>query len=226
MSEKSSPEIVLEYIKVFIWPFLAVGAVLWLGGDLKEILETRTVKIGVLEIGNRISGLDSTLQNTLVVQKDNLNKIIALSNNEDVKKYAQLNIDSIESTQKGIKKDIQTIQGALPQPSASTSEKNDPVPTETQVGNKPPTTAAGWEAQGFDYLLKRDILPALDAFTQAEKVWPDYHNVSEIKGLLIQNQAALQSKSSEKWKEIYQEILSKYSWGMPSSARLGMQSQL
>jgi hypothetical protein len=92
--------------------------------------------------------------------------------------------------------------------------------------DKAPVTAADWEVRGFNHVLEKDISQALEAFTQAEKLWPDYHNVSEIRRLLIQKQDALKVKDSAQWKEVYQKILSQYSWGMPSDVSARIQNQI
>ena len=75
-------------------------------------------------------------------------------------------------------------------------------------------------------MLKKKIAPAVAAFSQAEKMWPDYHNVAEIRRRLIQNQDALRSAADPAWNELYRTILSQFSWGMPADARQQMQQRI
>lgn len=94
-----------------------------------------------------------------------------------------------------------------------------------------PTTTAGetrddassWEAKGFSFLLNKDAQAALDAFSHAEKLWPSFHSVAEIKKLLQDNQAALiaapKEGASDVWVNFYRTLVTKYSWGMPADVR-------
>lgn len=90
--------------------------------------------------------------------------------------------------------------------------------------------ASSWEAKGFSFLLNKDAQAALDAFTHAEKLWPSFHSVSEIRKLLQDNQAALiaapKEGTSEVWVNFYRTLVTKYSWGMPADIKekLGQQS--
>ena len=49
MVDKNRAELILEIVKIFIWPVLIVLTALWLGPDLKDMLKDRTWKIGVVE---------------------------------------------------------------------------------------------------------------------------------------------------------------------------------
>jgi hypothetical protein len=83
--------------------------------------------------------------------------------------------------------------------------------------------AAEWELKGFDALIRKDGETALQAFTNAEKLRPSYHNVSEIKKLLEKNRAALNAApkdgKSEAWSSVYRTITTNYSWGMPADVK-------
>ena len=92
------------------------------------------------------------------------------------------------------------------------------------------TSAEEGERQGFEYILSNNIDGAIRAFAKAEKIWPTYHNVSEIRDLLESKRpslgAASETERDRVWQEIYGEILSKYSWGMPSDVRTQIRSRL
>lgn len=83
----------------------------------------------------------------------------------------------------------------------------------------PHSEAANLERKGFDAIVAKDAETALEAFTQAETLWPNYHNLSEIKKLLEDNRAALTAASrdgkSEPWSNLYRTLISKHAYGMP-----------
>lgn len=70
------------------------------------------------------------------------------------------------------------------------------------------------EKQGFEALLNRDFAGAEQALSEAARVWPDYHNVAEVRKLLLANRAKLKSGDGQAWKEIYAAIIDRYSWGL------------
>ncbi len=228
MTEKSRAEFILEVIKTFLWPALIVAGVIWLGDDLKQILNTRQVKIGgIIEVGDKVSNLQSTLQDELLVQKDFLTKIV--SNAADagkVKQVANEALSNIENAEKGVNKEIKNIQQTIPQ--AASQEPAHPTgePAPRAANGKTPNTAKGWEALGFDELVARDADSAIAAFSEAEKIWPDYHNVAEIRQLLVRDREKLGAKNDANWKALYQKVLGEFSWGMPAEARQKMRKSM
>jgi hypothetical protein len=70
------------------------------------------------------------------------------------------------------------------------------------------------EKQGFEALLNRDFSGAEQALSQAVRLWPEYHNVAEVRKLLLSNQAKLKAGDDQAWKEIYAAIIGRYSWGL------------
>jgi len=225
MTEKSRPEFVLEAIKIFIWPVLIIAGVIWLGDDFKDILKSRTFKIGgVLEVGERVSALQSTLQDELLSQKDALNKILAHSADPGkVQNFATEALNNIEKAQLGVKKEIQNIQKNIPQALPAESGQPSIPQTQQEANAKNPRTARDWETLGFKHLIAWEVEPSIQAFAEAEKIWPDYHNVAEIRQLLSNNKEALGTRESPGWKEVCQKILTEYSWGMPPDVRQDMQ---
>lgn len=221
MAEKSTPEIILEFVKIFIWPTLAVIAVLWLGPDLKEILKSRTWKIGIIEVGDRVSNLEETLTEELMVQQKYLDEI--LKNPGDagqVEGYATQAKEAIQNAQEGVRKEIRNIRETLPEQQFPAEPAKEAPLSGTREN---PTTARGWERLGFEYLIDRNVQAATEAFSEAQKIWPDYHNVSEIRSLLVQRQDELKKRDAAGWETIYKEILARYSWGMPLDVREQMQ---
>ncbi len=213
MSGKSRAEFILEVIKLLLWPTLIVIAVMWLQDDVIDLLKSRTWKIGIIEVGNKIENLENTVQGELILQKDYLIKI--LNNSSDstkVREYVHLAMGSIENAQSGVKKDIQSIQETIP-------ERRESQLVSQQTMEEKPKTAKRWEYLGFNNLVEMEIDDAIEAFTESEKLWPNYHNVSEIRLLLVEKREILKAKDSPEWRALYNEILEKYSWGMPSDIR-------
>ena len=89
------------------------------------------------------------------------------------------------------------------------------VPAVT-TSTTPNEDAENWELKGFGFLFDRDAESALQAFKNAEKLSPEFHNVTEIRKLLEQKQteltAAPKDAPSDAWKSLYATIKDKYSW--------------
>lgn len=215
MGEKNRPELILEAIKILLWPVLIAGIVFWFQADVAHILKNRTWKLGIIEVGDRIETLRDTLQGDLLRQKDYLDKIQKNSSNAgEVTKYVQLALNSIKNAQSGVKIEIQTIKEAIP-----TEVRQDTFLVSPQTAEEKPNTAKGWEQLGFDKLTEKEIDDAIEAFTESQKLWPDYHNVSEIRKLLVEKREKLKEKDSSEWNNLYKRILQNHSWGMPSNIR-------
>ena len=222
MTEKNRGEFVLEVVKTLRWPLLVVLGVLWLGTDLKDILKNRTWKIGVVEVGDSITGVGDSLQNSVQIQHDYLVRIKSNAGDKDkVIKLTEKAAQQLTIAQSGATKEIQNIQQAIPQTEGINQEG-----TSEQMKSKPnitsPKTARDWEVLGFSYILARDVRAAIDAFSQAEKIWPDYHNVSEIRRALVRDSDRLAEKNSPEWKDLYRHVLTQLSWGMPTGVRQRM----
>jgi hypothetical protein len=84
--------------------------------------------------------------------------------------------------------------------------------------------------KGFDFLVSKDAAAAIKAFASAERLWPSYHNVAEIRKLLEDNRAALVSAPregrSDAWSNVYRVLIKQYSWGMPADVKSKLSEQL
>ncbi|MEP6921579.1 MAG: hypothetical protein ABI967_10685 [bacterium] len=122
---------------------------------------------------------------------------------------------------------LKTGQVQLPQ---SFNVSSSPASAQTTTAGETRDDASSWEAKGFNFLLSKDAQAALDAFAHAEKLWPAYHSVSEIKKLLQENQAALSAApregKSEVWSSFYRTLVNKYSWGMPADIKDKLNQQI
>lgn len=100
----------------------------------------------------------------------------------------------------------------------------------TSAGTDPRAEAADWELKGFESIVNKDVEVSVQAFANAEKLWPSYHNVSEIRKLLEDNRVALAAApregKSDAWTNVYRTLISKYSWGMPAGVKTRLGQQL
>ena len=220
MAEKSNPEIILEAIKIFLWPALILATIVWFGNDLKDMLKNRSFKIGLVEVGDRISNLEGSVQGGLISQGDYLNQILEnAGDSAKVSEIANRALQDIRNAQIGISKEIKNISKAVPEITQTTPEQ--PKSTSSQG-----LTAQEWEERGFQALLARDINGLIHALTESEKIRPDLHNVYEIRRLLLKYQESLQDPDSDDWTIVYKDILSKYSWGLPSNYKQQMENYI
>jgi|GEM_PF-2474843 len=222
-SSKSKAELILEYVKVFIWPVLITIAVLVYHNLALDIIKNRKWKVGIVEVGERVETLEKAVQEQLIFQKDNLESIKEHANNPDkVKQIADMLLLSLKNTQVGVKQEARSIGANIERPVQQGSSQ-DGAKYNSEAKKSTPTTAVEWEKQGFSYLLSKNIDDALRAFTEAETIWPDFHNVSEIRSLLVKEKNFAKGGATTNWNRIYNSILKDYSWGMPSDARKKMQ---
>ena len=210
---------VLEYVKVFIWPALVVTGLVVFYPEVDRIIKEGGWSVGPVKVEQRVNALASTVRDQFITQNDLATKIQANPGDAaQVKKYADELIENIKTSQKGLDKEVEQLKAVIP---AQQSGSNDQAP---QTKDKP-VTAQGWELRGFDALVARDVDTAIDSFSQAESTQPQYHNVAEIKRLLVSKRDALKDSKSAEWKPTYLKILSDYSWGMPPNAREKLKAQ-
>lgn len=88
--------------------------------------------------------------------------------------------------------------------------------------------ASGLERKGFESLISADYRKAATFFVEANEVYPSYHNVQEISRLISGSLRSLEDPKSEPQarREVFTAILEKYSWGMPSAAKLVLKREL
>ena len=124
--------------------------------------------------------------------------------------FAQLKSGTVQ-----LPEDFKVTQDVSPAPVASGNSHAD---------------AADLEKKGFAFLISKDVEGALQAFTEAEELWPKYHSVAEIRKLLDENRSALAAApkqgKSEAWSKVYRIILTDYSWKMPEDAKKKLSEEL
>lgn len=208
--------LVLEYLKVFVWPLLLLVGVLMFRPQIVEIISTRELSIGSLTVGKKIEGIGNSMQQQLAIQKRYIEEIEAHADNPAlVRENARWLLGVIPTVQKNVGQDIVALQ------------------QEIQAGEAPPRgaspaspkTVREWEQKGFEALLAKDVDAAIGAFSQAEALSPTYHNVAEIHRLLADRRDALKAKDAD-WKSVYKLIAGRYSWGMPAEVLSRLKDEL
>jgi len=84
--------------------------------------------------------------------------------------------------------------------------------------------ARRYEIDGFNYLLKRDVDRAIISFVKCENSYNQYHQAYEIAKYLKKQRKELTKENLEKWRNVYIEICSKYSYGMPEYIKIKMKN--
>jgi hypothetical protein len=79
--------------------------------------------------------------------------------------------------------------------------------------------AASWEEKGFEYLLKKDVINAISAFTASENAANRFHQVYEISKYLRDYKNKLDDPNSQFWKEAFEKIAREYSYQMPLAVK-------
>lgn len=204
---------ILEYGKTFIWPALIVALLIVFNSEIHDILKGGGWSVGPVKVEQRVNVMATAVQNQFLAQKDLATKIQENSGDQaKVKEYADKLIENIKASQQGLSKDVDQLKAVIP---AQQSGAGEQVPTTKER----PATAQDWELKGFEALVAKDVDTAIDAFAQAESIWPQLHNVAEIRSLLVSKREALKDPKSAEWRATQLKILSDYSWGMPPNVR-------
>lgn len=190
--------IILEYIKVLIWPFILVLAFVVYGDNLLRIMENREIDAFGLKIGKQIEDISNNYQAELASLKDKIKE-----NQGD-----EALLETVQGIGVNLDRELSKVRTSALQQSAipgiSRREEN----------------VEALERKGFEAILNRDVTAAIDAFSEARDLWPDYHNVSEIRKLLLENRTELADSGNAKaWGEIASAIDTKYSWGISPDLR-------
>ncbi|GAB4394654.1 MAG: hypothetical protein Tsb0032_21810 [Kiloniellaceae bacterium] len=208
--------LVLDYIKAFMWPVVAIIVVLIYQDDVRQILSEREVDIFGLRIGERVEQIESQamaeiedLRLLLEAQQAALDAEAAPELRADIETKLQSLENNLSREIARLQVEQQALQAAPPAQRQITVEAE---------GNRASRAAAA-ERRGFEALLDREVRTALQAFEEARAIWPDYHNVAEIARLLDRQREQLDSPDSPAWPQLYREILTRYSWGLPEDIR-------
>ena len=192
--------VLLEYIKVLIWPLILVVAFNLYSAQIFEIISSREIDAFGLKIGSQIDDINTNYQTEIEKLKEEIKK--GNSSDDLLQKLARIETNlGKELTQVKTSAMTRTNETSLSQ-----LNKREQV--------------AQLEKLGFEAIQRRDVEDALHWFDEARALWPDYHNISEIWNLLFKNKSELSNPENIRaWKNVTLTILEKYSWGMPVSVR-------
>jgi hypothetical protein len=220
--------LVLDYMKAFMWPLVAIVVVVIYQDDVRQILSERQVDIFGLRIGDRVEQIETQAMAEIEDLRQLLDaqKAAAETTAEGTAPDTQLTQDietKLSSLERNISREIaqvqdtrQTVQAAPPGERTATVEA---VSSRTE-------RAAAAERRGFEALLGRDVAAAIAAFDAARGIWPDYHNVAERGRVLRKRHDDLADPASPEWPLLYREILARYSWGMPDDLRSALRGEV
>lgn len=218
-SAHPTARLVLDYLRVLLWPALIVWAFLVFKGDMLEILKTREVEVaGAFKIGKHIEDLNRKTQAELKDLRRLVAELQAAPQDPDrVREVSDAVAASLEALERDFSREVAQLQLETAVPGVGASSDL------AALSADPREQARELERLGFDQLLRRDLQGARKSFGGAVRAWPEYHNAAEIERLLRADRQGLAAGSDTAWRELYRTILTRYSWGMPASAREAMQ---
>lgn len=188
-------KIVLEYIKTLIWPIILIVAFFSYEDEMLDLLKNREIDAFGLKIGKNIDVISTAYSTEINALKQS---IVDAGGNEEL-------LNKIADIDKNIKKELSAVK----------QQTESPQLIEPKAVSRSQVSVI--EREGFEAIVNQDVTLAIQKFSAASELWSDYHNVSEIKRLLIRQQSGL--NSPEAWLALNRTILEKYSWGMPSDIR-------
>lgn len=218
-SRKDTSWLVLEYIKTLMWPAVVLFIVVVYAADFREILRTREVDIGgVLRIGSAVENLNQELQAELADLRELAKQVEPSASGAEARQQLETKITAIEEN---FTREAARIQSTAPAAQAASPA--------TQGASRE-ARASEAESRGFDAIVSGDLDGAISAFNEAAAIWPDYHNVSEIRDLLNRKKPSMDGlaprERQARWADVHKELLTKYSWGMPEDVRMNLRQRV
>lgn len=220
--------LILDYIKAFMWPLVAIVVVVIYQDDVRQILSVRQVDIFGLRIGDRVEQIESQAMAEIEDLRQLLDaqRTAAEAGSDSAAPDTQLSHDietKLSSLERNISREIAQVQDTRQMVEAASPTQRtaavEAVSSRTQQ-------AAAAERRGFEALLERDVAAAIAGFDDARRVWPDYHNVAELGRALRNRRDELADPASPEWPQLYREILTRYSWGMPDDLRSALRREV
>jgi hypothetical protein len=210
--------LILDYIKAFMWPAVAVVVVVIYQDDVREILKEREVDIFGLRIGEKVEQIESQamaeIQDIrLLLEAQQAETAAADGTDPQLAADIEAKLASLERNLSREISQVQSEQQALR--TAPATERT----TAVEAGASRAERAAAAERRGFEAVIERDLDAAIAAFDEARRIWPEYHNVAEIGRALRRWRDRLENPESSAWPQFYREILTRYSWGLPEDLR-------
>ncbi len=208
--------LILDYIRTFMWPAVIVVVVLVYEEDVRKILSEREVDIFGLRIGEKVEEIESRALAEIGDVRALLEEQQARGGNGgEIAADIETKLATLENNISREIAQVQNVQQRAQQVAPPPPPSAMPAPEPAGRAAR----AAAAERAGFEALLARDAAAALAAFDEAYEIWPEYHNVAEIRRLLQEGQERLAAADSEDWPRIYRKVLTRFSWGLPADLR-------
>lgn len=220
--------LVLDYIRAFMWPLVAVVVVVIYQDDVRKILSEREVDIFGLRIGEKVEQIESQAKAEiedirLLVEAQ---QQLAASAGESAPRVSEDLVAKLSSLERNLSREIARVQSEQQVLQAAPPDaRQAAIEAESRQASRA-TLAAAAERRGFEALLDRDVDAAIAAFEEARDIWPEYHNVAEIARALRKRRDALAALGAEDWSELYRDILTRYSWGLPDDLRSAIRREV
>ncbi len=212
--------LVLDYIRAFMWPLVAVIVVVIYQDDVRKILSEREVDIFGLRIGEKVEQIES--QTMAEIEDIRLlleRQQAAASAGESAPQVSEDLAAKLSSLERNLSREISRVQSEQQVlQAAPPSTRQAVIEAQSQQASRSSLAAAA-ERRGFEALIDHDVEAAIAAFEEARDIWPEYHNVAEITRALKKRRETLANPDAAAWTELYRDILARYSWGLPSDLR-------
>jgi len=207
--------LILDYLRVFIWPAAALSVVLLYQEDVRDILRSREVEFaGVFKIGQQVKQIEERAQEEIA----DIRALLDAQRSGEGASTAPVTADiesKLDNLTRNISRDVTQIQQVAP----LTTQTLPAPPADTAPTSRAQLSPADLERAGFQALLERNIGEAIANFDGAFNLYPEFHNVAEIRQYLRERQQALEDRNADAWGDLYRTILAKFSWGLPSDLR-------
>jgi len=224
-----------RYVEVLVWPAVALVGIFVFQDGVNGLIRGN---IEVKAFGVYIKGSPSQVEAEVTEKANALEKRTAelLSEVGELKGIQERLITENNNLQAAAKscsplspetsQELETLRNASKELSASISQRVSGV---QEAANRTRfEEASRLEKQGFEALIDSAYEQAVSRFSSADEVYPTFHNVHEIAKLLSRNLAELEDPATEPQTRriVLDTILTDYSWGMPSSAKLAINKEL
>ena len=231
-------KITLEYIRTLIWPLFAMMVLLVFQNDIRGMISSG-IELDILgvtikgasgenikkllereaQLRDAVDGLERKLR-----EQAGLNDRLASEKEQLLEKQANL---EARLAQVDIPGGVDTAELLVPLAAIEEEEmkvSNQDLQRDIQrnlnvaqmiLAGPSAKTASVREREGFENILAGRWNAAMESFQAAYEAYPDYHNVSEIYGLLKNKLDALVAGDEKAVQEVLNAIVERYSWGAP-----------
>ena len=139
-----------DYIKVVLWPVVALFLVLLFKNEVATIVNDREVAFAGVKIGQRVKDVNKNVQVELADIHQMIKELeTAVNHDPDVSKISQKIGKRIEVLSANLNKDISQLDNAGIGEGSTADSRNEIDGSRTQ--------AKLWEQKGFEYIIAKDI---------------------------------------------------------------------